>query len=443
MPTSALDMGTKPRHPAAMTDTLILGGGLAGCAAALWLADHGDSAVIVEARSRLGGRAHSRDWGNAGTVEYGGGWIRTDHAEMIALATRLDVPLTPRAPITGHRYFRDGTAHPTPAEDMTEYEIAIATLLADAASMSTDNPTSRLIHSLTLSEYLDHRTMPASARREILAWWSISGSGPPDLIGANEYVTEKLAKGLMIKLEELAFTTTTGVASIAVKAAEASGAEILLGDAVERLEDLGDRVRATLASGRKIEAQTALVALPLNALAQIRFSPPLAPPQQDLRRQGQVGRALKLLIRARGPEPGVLATGEAAGIRWIYADRALPDGTTLLIAFGLRDETGEPDHSSVAAVLSAAFPGAQLVDFDWHDWCADPFAQGTWVSPLLSTLSAYDPAHWAPRGRLAFAGADLYSAEQAWMEGALLTARAAVTSLHDQLEKAREHDHDR
>ena len=37
-----------------MTDTLILGGGLAGCAAALWLADHGHSATIVEARRREG-----------------------------------------------------------------------------------------------------------------------------------------------------------------------------------------------------------------------------------------------------------------------------------------------------------------------------------------------------------------------------------------------------
>ena len=90
----------------------------------------------------------------------------------------------------------------------------------------------------------------------------------------------------------------------------------------------------------------------------------------------------------------------------------------------------------VKAALAAAFPGAELVSCDWHDWCADPFAQGTWVSPHLDTLPHYAPEHWAPRGRLAFAGADLYSAEQAWFEGALLTARTAVAALTLRLQKA-------
>ncbi|MEG7700663.1 FAD-dependent oxidoreductase, partial [Listeria monocytogenes] len=72
----------------------------------------------------------------------------------------------------------------------------------------------------------------------------------------------------------------------------------------------------------------------------------------------------------------------------------------------------------------------------WHDWCADPFARGTWVSPILTTLPSYAPEHWAPRGCLAFAGADLYSTEQGWFEGALITARAAVTALNARLQKA-------
>ena len=49
-----------------MADVLIIGGGLAGTASALALADNGHSSIIVEARSRLGGRAHSRDWNNSG-----------------------------------------------------------------------------------------------------------------------------------------------------------------------------------------------------------------------------------------------------------------------------------------------------------------------------------------------------------------------------------------
>ena len=427
-----------------MTDTLIIGGGPAGCAAALWLADHGHSAVIVEARARLGGRAHARDWGGSGgPVEYGGGWIRADHAEMTGLAARLGLGLIPRAAIRTHSYFRDGACHHGPADDMAAYSAALDTLQSDAAQMAGDNPLARLIHGMTLTQYLDHRSFPASLRREVLAWWSISGSGDPDLIEANEYVTPKLAKGLLIKLEELAYTIDGGTTALARAAAAASGAAVLLGDAVERLHDDGTCVRATLASGRDVTARTALVAVPLNTLTQIRFSPPLTPPQQALRHGGHAGRALKLLIRAKGPLPGHLATGETAGLRWIYADRMLPDGTTLLIAFGLHDETGDPDTASVRQALSAAFPVAEYVSHDWHDWCADPFARGTWVSPRLASLPDYAAEHWAPRGRLAFAGSDLYSAEQGWFEGALLTARTATAALTARLQKDHAHDHNR
>ena len=419
-----------------MTDVLIIGGGLAGAAAALWLADLGRSSLVVEARSRLGGRAHSRDWGNSGgPVEYGGGWIRADHDQMIGLTQRLGIRLVPTAEITGHSYFRDGVWRADPAEDMATHESAMANFLADASEMAEDTAVSRMIHGMTLQNYLDYRAYPASVRREMMAWWSISGSAAPDVVGADEYVTTKLAKGLMIKLEELAFTAETGVASIAQRAIAASGAGTVLGDAVERVEDLGGRVRATLASGRVVEAATALVALPVNALSQIRFVPSLSPAQNSLRRSGHAGRALKLLIRAKGPQPGHLATGETLGIRWIYADRILPDGTTLLIAFGLADDIGEPDLATVETVLKAAFPGAELAGFDWHDWTQDPFARGTWVSPIKASQDDYAPEHWGLSGRLAFAGSDLYSAEQGWMEGALLTARAAVAALETCLQQ--------
>ncbi len=108
----------------------------------------------------------------------------------------------------------------------------------------------------------------------------------------------------------------------------------------------------------------------------------------------------------------------------------------LVIAFGLQDEVVPLDHDLVQQALAAAFAGARLKGFDWHDWCGDAFSRGTWVSPDIATLPLYGPEHWAPRGSLAFAGSDMYSAEQGWFEGALLTARAAATAIHDRLQKA-------
>ncbi|MGL5010383.1 MAG: FAD-dependent oxidoreductase, partial [Paracoccaceae bacterium] len=71
-----------------MSDVLILGGGLAGTASALYLADRGIRSTIVEARARLGGRAYSHPLpGDAGPViEYGGGWANPTQKRIQALA---------------------------------------------------------------------------------------------------------------------------------------------------------------------------------------------------------------------------------------------------------------------------------------------------------------------------------------------------------------------
>lgn len=417
-----------------MSDVLIIGGGLAGTAAALGLADRGWRATIVEARSRLGGRAHSRVWGEGtAPVEYGGGWVRRDHARVIGLAERLGVRLVPRAEVAGQRWFRDGRSCDAPAEDMESHEAGMARIRADAALVAQGGPEAERLAGMTARAYLEDRAMPASVRREFLAWWTITGSGDPERIGVSELLTPKLAKGMMVKLDELALTVEGGVSGLAWRAAEASGATVVTGDAVEQLEDTGDAMRAVLASGRVVTARAAVVATGLNMLAQIRFVPPLSPAQTALRAAGHLGHALKVLIRARGVTPGLIATGETAGLRWLYADHLRPDGSVLIVGFGLFDEIGEPTEAGLRAAVAAAFPEAEFLGFDWHDWVNDPFARGTWVSPALATVPLYDPANWSGNPRIAFAGSDHASAEQGWFEGALLSAELAVEALHGHL----------
>ncbi|MDM7933648.1 NAD(P)-binding protein [Tabrizicola sp.] len=78
---------------------LILGGGLAECAAALALADRSHAATIVEARDRLGGTAFSRTLpGDDGSpVEIWRRLGQPHHHRVQVLAARLGMGLTPRA----------------------------------------------------------------------------------------------------------------------------------------------------------------------------------------------------------------------------------------------------------------------------------------------------------------------------------------------------------
>jgi monoamine oxidase len=400
-----------------MPDVVILGGGLAGTTAALALADRGLSATIVEARGRLGGRAFSRTLpGDAGApVEYGGSWGAPHHHRLQALAARLSVGLIPRAELVAQ-------AHEPAIEDAT-HAMAMAQWRADAAAADPR------VLAMTVADYLDDRGVPASARREILAWWTISGATDPTLGSVGMLMSPALANGFGHKLNELAYTIAGGVQGLAEGAARVSGAEVLLSSPAERLTQEADGVRLRLASGREITARAAIVALPVNVLEQIRFDPPLPKAAATLRRKGHAGRVVKVLIRAKGIAPGSLVTGEAAGLRFFWADHLRPDGSTLVVAFALAGDMAEPSAAQARAALTLAFPEAEFLSADWHDWQADPFARGVWAGPHAEIEDLHAAQHWGPFGRMAFAGSDIAPEEQGWFEGALASAERAVTAL--------------
>ena len=57
-----------------MHDVIVVGGGFAGVAAAREVVRAGRTALLLEARDRLGGRTWTAGW-NGHAIEYGGGWV--------------------------------------------------------------------------------------------------------------------------------------------------------------------------------------------------------------------------------------------------------------------------------------------------------------------------------------------------------------------------------
>ena len=67
----------------------VIGAGIAGLNAAYQLKKAGHFATVYEARSRIGGRMLSANLGNGLIVDLGAELINTDHADMLALGTRV------------------------------------------------------------------------------------------------------------------------------------------------------------------------------------------------------------------------------------------------------------------------------------------------------------------------------------------------------------------
>jgi monoamine oxidase len=208
--------------------------------------------------------------------------------------------------------------------------------------------------------------------------------------------------------------------------ASSPGVQVRLGTPVARVQQAADGVVCTTDSGQQLTARAAVIAVPINCLPGIEFTPPLPPPTQEAA-GANAGAAVKLLMLARGVPAHGIAVGIGPGLNWLYADREV-DGETLVIGFGWDDPEFDPtDRGHVARVLGAFFPEGELIDWRHHDWIHDPRSLGTWLTAPADRADLVDPGRFRPTGRLVFAGSDVAEQEAGWFEGALRSgARAAM-----------------
>lgn len=396
-------------------DVVILGAGLAGAAAACICAERGLSTVILEARDRAGGRGFTRHFaGTDDLLEFGGGWIAPWHDRIRHYAGLTGVTLRPTHPVTEHRVHGGGQVITSPALQVIK---ADALLYKSGKSFSG-----------SLTQYLDRIGASPEDRDYVLAWWTISGNGDPDLILASEFLSscsygDGRPESMM---SALAHTLVPGAGVLAERMIVSSGATLHLDAEVTAVTD----GTVTCADGQTFAARAVISCLPLNALASVSFSPELSAPKRRAIELGHGGQSLKLWLKVRGVRPGILASGGPGGLRWLFAEREAGDGATLIVGFALADGSLDPSNpQSVERSLARFFPEAELIAWDGHDWIGDPFARGTWVALPAEESWICDAEIWRPDGRVAFATSDFAPGAAGWFEGAILAGEAAAREI--------------
>jgi monoamine oxidase len=409
-------------------DVVILGGGLAGAAAACVLSERGLSTFILEAQDRLGGRGFTRCFKDSeDLLEFGGSWIAPWHERIRYYAERTRITLRPTHPVIEHRW-HDGKAL---RSGMTASEPALDAIKEHALLYKAGKPFPWKTP-LTLNRYLDLVDASPEARAHVLAWWTISGNGNPDRIAASEFLSscaygDGSPESMMTALRH---TLIPGAGMLAERMIASSKARLELNMPVTALSQNGNSVTARCATGKVVTGRAAICAMPLNALSTVNFMPALSAKKREAIALGHGGRSYKLWLKVEGVSPGILASGSPGGLRWLFAERRAIDGATLVVGFALADGTLDPvDHRSVAESLERFFPEARLLDWDWHDWGSDPYARGTWVALPADATWIGDPEIWGKEGCIAFATSDFAANAAGWFEGAVRSGEAAALTL--------------
>lgn len=409
------------------TDVVVVGGGFAGLCAARDLVDAGTGAVVLEARQRVGGRTWTDVFpGTQELVELGGSWFAPEHEavaselERYGLAVRThELPARVRWR-TGGR-LRDGL--PVGGEDLPALEGALLRICGDAERVAAGSFAGRV---QSWADYVAGLGVSPAVEDFLFGWWVMISGADPACGAAGDALGAVAGHGGLPSslLTALRFSVPDGWSALAQ--AMAAEVPVRLGSPVARVVESSEGVEVFGGGGQLLAAgRCAVLAVPINLLGAIVVEPAL-PEAVAAVAGGNAGRGVKLWLRARGLPPGSLAAGRGDGLHWLYADRQLADGSVLALGFGHEARGFAPSEVGGArAALRAFWPEAELIAHAWHDWNADPFARGTWLTEFPGRPLPAVGGRVVGR-RVLLAGSDVARREAGWIEGALLSGAEAA-----------------
>lgn len=458
--TTVRGAGSAPVTPSsdaagASWDAIVIGGGFAGVSAARELCHAGRRTLLLEARNRLGGRTFTARSGGH-HFDLGGTWVHATQPHVWAEVSRYGLPLVETEgakpdqviwwsdgqrkeaglmemlPLLGFALCEEGPAPEMPRSAL----IAMGRIdrlmkrfhegAAEAFPLPFD-PLSgdawRRFDSLSVRDRLDAMSLGTDERAllegmlgascngsfaecglvDMLRWWALSG------LDLQRY-SDSVAR----------FRLRDGTVSL-IDAMVADGRpDLRLGTAVRRVEQNAAGVTVTTEAGERIAARALVVALPMNVLASIEFSPALDPVKIAAFRERHAGAGTKLYVRVRGPVPRFVAFAQESDPLSMLFTSERGETESVLIGFGTSPRALDlHDVAAVQDVVRRFLPGAEVIDTIAYDWHLDPYSLGTWCILRPGQMSRALVALRETEGRVHFAGGDLALGWRGFIDGAI------------------------
>lgn len=413
-----------------MHDVIVVGGGFAGVAAAREAVRAGRSALLLEARDRLGGRTWTAAW-NGHDIEYGGGWVHwhQPHTWSEVLRHGLGVEIGAPADQTWWHVGEERRRGTNAERD------AIAKRGWDAFLEGVDDylplpydPTARMdafrrIEGQTIQQRMDELDLDDEERDVLAAELESVAHGYLDDAGAASIARWHALSGYSLELTQYTggrITIPSGTRSLVEAIADEAPFERRLSTPVAAVRQAGGRVEVETRAGELLPAGAVVVAVPLNALPGIAFEPGLSELKQAGIALGQASRGIKIFIRARGEAIAQNSIRRAHPFGYLDTEILEDGGTQVLIGFG-RDAAvcDATDLAWVQRELDAILPGYEAIDASAHDWLADEFARGTWAIHRPGWYATYHRELQRPEGRVVLGGSDLADGWAGFMDGAI------------------------
>jgi monoamine oxidase len=438
-------------------DVIVVGAGLAGLTAARDVQAKGASAIVVEARDRVGGRLLNEDIGDGQVVEVGGQWIGPGQDRVAALARELGLETFPTwtegeqiVEVGGKQTRYSGKIPklaPHVLADLGQTQVKLERLARkvplEAPWLA---PNARALDSQTFWSWMRRNVYTRSGRALLeMVVEAVWAAEPADLSLLHVLFYINSAGGLdpLVDTEGGAQQDrfVGGSQLLAVRLADRLGEDaVRLGHPVRRIEHTADGVTVH-ADGAGFTGRRAIVAIPPTLAGRIVYDPPLPGMRDQLTQrmpQGTVIKTMAIYDRPFWRDEGL--NGQATsdvGPAKVVTDNSPPSGSPgVLLAFLEGDHArrlgtlpADARRREIVAGLARLFGprAADPVRFIERRWAEEEWTRGCYGCYFPpGGWTSYGQALRAPIGSLHWAGAETGTRWMGYMDGAVQSGERAA-----------------
>jgi len=417
------------------TDCAVVGAGVAGLVAARELRRAGYSTTVVEARNRIGGRVWTHEALGAG-ADRGATFIHWTQPHVWAEFTRYGFGLDQRPPAERSVWSIGGERHEGGA---AAYSDLIADALDALARESipafprphdfSDEPAFEAADALSLADRIADLEISAAVKDALHGFWSVHCNGWCEA-GAYSHALHWLALcgGSWRLFGEAAsrYKVEGGLGQLPERLMADAQADVRLEFDVASIEQDEDQVLVRSSDGEELRAGAAIVAVPLNALPRIDFTPDFEAPTRGLIDEGAPAGGFKLFLKLRERIDSYVCMGSAEQpIMFARLEADLADGS-VISCYGADRAVLADGPDAVISVVEEWLPGVHVKDSWWHDWCGDELSGEAWRIPRPGQTQRSARAAEQPNGRVVLAGADVARGWTGYLDGAVESGHRAA-----------------